>query len=116
MLTSVVDRTKSARMGWSDVTLSLVGPIVGNLLDHFTDRWNFIFEEKYVKMDQDKYQALTLGGHDGSFSTHHMLGRMQGRLDRGVRHFMGEDDNDQEFAEEGAQNQREGLSIQLCRR
>lgn len=35
----VVDRTKSSRMGWSDVALSLNGPIVSDLVSHFVDRW-----------------------------------------------------------------------------
>lgn len=34
-----VDRTKSSRMGWSDVALSMNGKIVHNLVDHFVDRW-----------------------------------------------------------------------------
>lgn len=34
-----VDRTKSSRMGWSDVALSMNGPIVSDLVTHFVDRW-----------------------------------------------------------------------------
>lgn len=34
-----LDRTKSSRMGWSDVAISLNGPIVGSLIHHFKDRW-----------------------------------------------------------------------------
>ena len=26
-------------MGWSDVTLSMKGPIVNSLINHFADRW-----------------------------------------------------------------------------
>lgn len=114
----LVDRTKSSRMGWSDVTLSLVGPIVGSLLDHFTDRWNFIFGEKYVKMDQHKYQALSTGGHQETSLSHHMLNRMQGHLGRGVRRFMGdeEEDGERDFGHEDTREEPQGLSIQLCRR
>jgi phosphatidylserine/phosphatidylglycerophosphate/cardiolipin synthase-like enzyme len=35
----VVDRTKSSRMGWSDISISLSGPIVSSLAIHFVDRW-----------------------------------------------------------------------------
>jgi len=35
----IVDRTKSSRMGWSDISISLAGPIVSSLLIHFADRW-----------------------------------------------------------------------------
>ncbi|PTB70582.1 phospholipase [Trichoderma citrinoviride] len=34
-----LDRTKSSRMGWSDVALSMNGPIVSDLVAHFVDRW-----------------------------------------------------------------------------
>ena len=34
-----LDRTKSSRMGWTDVAISLNGPIVGSLIHHFKDRW-----------------------------------------------------------------------------
>ncbi|KAH6607433.1 phospholipase D/nuclease [Trichoderma cornu-damae] len=33
-----LDRTKSSRMGWSDVALSMNGPIVSDLVAHFVDR------------------------------------------------------------------------------
>jgi phospholipase D1/2 len=38
-------------MGWSDVSLSLAGPVVQDLRTHFTQRWNFIYDEKYGKKD-----------------------------------------------------------------
>jgi phosphatidylserine/phosphatidylglycerophosphate/cardiolipin synthase-like enzyme len=34
-------------MGWSDVALCLSGPVVQDLRTHFTQRWNFIYDEKY---------------------------------------------------------------------
>jgi phospholipase D1/2 len=36
-------------MGWSDVALSLAGPVVQDLRTHFAQRWNFIYDEKYSK-------------------------------------------------------------------
>lgn len=38
-LTDVVDRTKSSRMGWSDISISLSGPILDSLAIHFCQRW-----------------------------------------------------------------------------
>lgn len=38
-------------MGWSDVSLSLSGPAVQDLRTHFSQRWNFIYDEKYSKKD-----------------------------------------------------------------
>jgi phospholipase D1/2 len=116
-----VDRTKSARMGWSDITVSLNGPIVGNLLDHFIDRWNFIYGEKYTRKDEGKYQPLPLGapqgeqgGEDESYSRH-LFNRVHGQFDRGVRRFMGNDDEGEEGGEERS-GASQGISIQLCRR
>jgi phospholipase D1/2 len=44
-----LDRTSSSRMGWSDVALSLAGPVVQDLRTHFAQRWNFIYDGKYSK-------------------------------------------------------------------
>ena len=38
-----LDRRESSRMGWSDISISLHGPIVHDLRKHFVDRWNFIY-------------------------------------------------------------------------
>ncbi|KXS09244.1 phospholipase D/nuclease [Gonapodya prolifera JEL478] len=42
-----LDRNLAPRMSWSDISVSLAGPIVTNLVAHFVDRWNFIFGQKY---------------------------------------------------------------------
>ncbi|KAI5803358.1 hypothetical protein DFH27DRAFT_555423 [Peziza echinospora] len=42
-----LQRTKSSRMGWSDVALSIQGPILKDLAMHFIQRWNFVYDEKY---------------------------------------------------------------------
>lgn len=36
-------------MGWTDVALCLAGPVVQDLRTHFSQRWNFIYDEKYSK-------------------------------------------------------------------
>ena len=38
-----LDRRESSRMGWSDISISLHGPVVHDLRKHFVDRWNFIY-------------------------------------------------------------------------
>lgn len=43
-----LDRTQSSRMGWSDVALCLSGPVVQDLRTHFTQRYNFIWDNKFV--------------------------------------------------------------------
>lgn len=53
-----LDRTKSSRMGWSDISICLKGPCVGDLIHHFVDRWNFIYDEKYNVRQDKRYQRL----------------------------------------------------------
>src|ERR1700760_2761478 len=62
-----LDRRESSRMGWSDIALSLTGPAVEDLKEHFVQRWNFIFNEKYFSRPDPRYSILkdtsSLGGY-----------------------------------------------------
>lgn len=53
-----LDRTKTSRMGWSDLSISLSGPIVADYAEHFAQRWNFIYYEKYGVKDK-RYAPIT---------------------------------------------------------
>ncbi|KAL8999842.1 MAG: hypothetical protein Q9169_001383 [Polycauliona sp. 2 TL-2023] len=55
-----LDRTKSSRMGWSDISVSLRGPVVEDLRAHFVERWNFIYNEKYDVRKDVRYSRLSL--------------------------------------------------------
>jgi phospholipase D1/2 len=55
-----LDRTKSSRMGWSDLSICLRGPVVEDLKAHFVARWNFIYYEKYDVQKDDRYHPLKL--------------------------------------------------------
>ena len=57
---NVLDRKTSARMGWSDISISLHGPVVEDLREHFVQRWNFIYNEKYDVRKDVRYSRLTL--------------------------------------------------------
>ncbi|KAI1081638.1 phospholipase D/nuclease [Whalleya microplaca] len=115
-----LDRTKSSRMGWSDVAMSLNGPIVGSLINHFIDRWNFIFDEKYTKQDEGEYQRI--GGSGPTTQPrqegHHLLGGFQGRFERGIGHFVGgghdEGSRDLDSGRDNYSNSG-NIKIQLCR-
>ncbi|RKF77231.1 Phospholipase D1 [Golovinomyces cichoracearum] len=54
-----LDRNKNSRMGWTDVSLSLTGPVVDDLGAHFVQRWNYIFNQKYKARRDPRYTALT---------------------------------------------------------
>lgn len=54
-----LQRKDSARMGWSDVSISLHGPVVEDLQLHFVGRWNFIYNEKYDVRRDVRYSRLT---------------------------------------------------------
>ncbi|KAI1807211.1 phospholipase D/nuclease [Daldinia bambusicola] len=116
-----LDRTKSSRMGWSDIAISLKGPIVGSLINHFTDRWNFIFNEKYTKKDPGKYERIALRGHaDRSRGEQHrgMFDDFQGHFGRGLRRLVGEGGEEHHRSRGGDDfdyEQPSGVRIQLCR-
>ncbi|RMD43559.1 hypothetical protein DV735_g1572, partial [Chaetothyriales sp. CBS 134920] len=57
-LENKLDRTKTSRMGWSDISVSLHGPCVDDLRHHFIDRWNFIYSEKYTVRKNARYAPL----------------------------------------------------------
>ncbi|KAI4271941.1 MAG: hypothetical protein LQ337_005643 [Flavoplaca oasis] len=63
-----LDRTKNSRMGWSDISVSLRGPVVEDLRAHFVERWNFIYNEKYDVRKDVRYSRLTFNQNEaGSY-------------------------------------------------
>ncbi|KAI1754058.1 phospholipase [Xylaria castorea] len=114
-----LDRAQNSRMGWSDIAISLNGPIVQSLITHFTDRWNFIFDEKYNEKDPGKYRRLEQpGGDDNNQFPLPDFGGLEDRFNRGVRHFMGDGGHHREGHHGGSRENRGdsgGASIQLCR-
>ena len=55
-----VDRTKSSRMGWSDISISLSGPIVDSLAIHFVDRWHVTWSRDSLAYHTKPCQELHL--------------------------------------------------------
>ncbi|KAL2135746.1 hypothetical protein VTI74DRAFT_7116 [Chaetomium olivicolor] len=113
-----LDRTKSPRMGWSDISISLSGPIVDSLAIHFTQRWNFIFDKKYTTRDIGKYCRLEPPqSHSGASS--HLLddgeeyfGGLHLRFSRHMNRFLG---YEEEERTRGPQRKSDGAHIQLTR-
>ena len=56
---NALNRKDSPRMGWSDISISLHGPVVEDLRAHFVERWNFIYNEKYDVRKDTRYSRLT---------------------------------------------------------
>lgn len=61
-----LDRKITHRMGWSDISVSLHGPVVEDLRRHFVERWNFIFDSKYEIRKDARYGRLALYGRPSS--------------------------------------------------
>lgn len=61
-----LDRKVTSRMGWSDISISLRGPVVEDLRKHFVDRWNYIYDSKYRDRNQPRYHRLDLYRRPGS--------------------------------------------------
>lgn len=80
-----LDRTKNGRMGWSDISICLRGPVVEDLRAHFVQRWNFIYNEKYDVRKDERYKALTLEDipdgyyHEDGKNVRSILGDMTNR-------------------------------------
>nr|POF14250.1 phospholipase d1 [Quercus suber] len=53
-----LDRTHNSRMGWSDISICLQGPVVQDLRAHFAQRWNFIYYEKYDVRKDARYHPI----------------------------------------------------------
>lgn len=53
-----LDRKWNSRMGWSDMSICLKGPVVEDLKAHFVQRWNFIYREKYDVRKDVRYHLL----------------------------------------------------------
>ncbi|ROW01185.1 hypothetical protein VSDG_02677 [Cytospora chrysosperma] len=113
-----LDRTKFSRMGWSDISISLTGPIVQSLALHFVDRWNYIYSQKYNTEANTKYQQLEIAvAHapparglleEGQYEAGEMFGGLQRHFSKHFGRMWGEE----------PQQEREedhGLHIQLCR-
>ncbi|KAJ5239252.1 hypothetical protein N7468_003871 [Penicillium chermesinum] len=66
-----LDRKVSSRMGWSDLSVSLHGPVVEDLRRHFVERWNFIYDAKYRTRNQPRYAKLALYGATNIFQCPH---------------------------------------------
>jgi phospholipase D1/2 len=85
-----LDRTKNSRMGWSDISICLRGPVVEDLKAHFVQRWNFIYDEKYDVQSHKNYtslQLMTSGIPDGYY-------RADGKTTLNIMGEGNEDDND----------------------
>lgn len=106
-----LDRTKFSRMGWSDISISLVGPIVKSLDLHFVDRWNYIWGQKYNYDGNTKYQRLedTEVTHappsrslleEGQYEAGQMFGGLQRHFTRGLSRAWGEEPRDEPRTEE----------------
>ncbi|KAI9047182.1 hypothetical protein LZ554_008636 [Drepanopeziza brunnea f. sp. 'monogermtubi'] len=116
-----LDRTKNGRMGWSDISICVRGPVVDDLKAHFVQRWNFVFKEKYNVRDDPRYTGLTFNpveipeGYyqaDGKNAAP-ISGDQAGGDQDSSREFDGGSMFDVEYSEEDRSNT--GMSIQLVR-
>ncbi|KAJ1303942.1 hypothetical protein OPQ81_008353 [Rhizoctonia solani] len=53
-----VSLLETARMPWHDVHMTLIGPVVLDIVQHFIERWNEIKSRKYAKREEVDWLAL----------------------------------------------------------
>ena len=51
-MSNAVDEAQVSRMPWHDTSMTIIGPAVVDLTQHFVERWNFVKHAKY-KHDHD---------------------------------------------------------------
>ncbi|RKU48974.1 hypothetical protein DL546_009487 [Coniochaeta pulveracea] len=114
-----LDRTKSSRMGWSDISISLSGPIVNSLIEHFTHRWNFIYNQKYVSRIPAEYQPLEPRRTQGRAEYGgggHGFGEVRQRFQHEFRHHvLREEDSEPRREYQGREDEDGQAQIQLTR-
>lgn len=104
-------------MGWSDISISLSGPIVDSLAIHFVDRWNYIFDDKYTNRDVGKYFRLEKPNHAGPSEGllgegEELFGGLHHHFSKRYHRFLG----DEEEEPERPFGPNDGAHIQLLRR
>lgn len=97
-------------MGWSDLSISLSGPIVHSLVYHFTDRWNYIYDQKYRSWASDKYAPL----EPPPSQEHQQRHRLRDVFHHGMHHMMRRDEDGEQ--QDSQQPNDGGANIQLTRR
>ncbi|KAA8913095.1 hypothetical protein FN846DRAFT_772614 [Sphaerosporella brunnea] len=111
---NVVSRLELPRMGWSDVTMSLMGPGVKDLQKHFVQRWNFIYDEKYDARGVPRYSRLDASAFEGGHGYHrrHLKEKMKRTL-RDPGHYGGY--YEQQNQDYRSDQEPEGVRVQICR-
>ena len=104
-----LDRKESSRMGWSDISISLAGRAVQDLREHFVERWNFIYDEKYDVREDKRYSRLertqpTFGDHDNDSEWPLQPSRIYNQLQE--KYFPPPPMSDQEFLGMGDEQDR----------
>lgn len=110
-----LDRTKNSRMGWSDISISLSGPIVDSLAIHFVDRWNFIYDDKYAKKNPGKFTRLEKPSHGRPPNSLLPEGEFFGGLQHHFRRMHRYLGGDEESEHQRLPQPSDGAHIQLCR-
>ncbi|KKA31135.1 hypothetical protein TD95_000597 [Thielaviopsis punctulata] len=78
-----LDRTRTSRMGWSDLSLCMMGPITASMQQHFTERWNFLYDDKYSLKNPGKYHRL---GNPDEPHKREGEGEGEGQISRMIHH------------------------------
>ncbi|PVG02411.1 phospholipase D/nuclease [Serendipita vermifera] len=82
---NAVSLLQTPRMPWHDVHMTLVGPVVLDIVQHFVERWNELKLRKYK--DNARYDWLTYP-HDITVAPHEPIARLRHRdewLEKGRR-------------------------------
>ena len=100
-------------MGWSDVAMSLMGPTVQDLRQHFVERWNFIYYDKYDARGLEKHKPLDASFFDGGHGFHRQ--QLKDKVKEKLRDPQQPSYYDNRDEYERRDTGPEGVRLQICR-
>ncbi|KAI5806943.1 hypothetical protein EDC01DRAFT_637597 [Geopyxis carbonaria] len=114
---NVVSRLELSRMGWTDVAISLIGPTVDDLKRHFTERWNYIYTDKYNVREDSRYRLLDESWFEGGHGYHrrHVKDKLKKHAKESLGEFDGNNEEDDRRRFEREQREAGGVRLQICR-
>ncbi|KAJ6452893.1 hypothetical protein C8R47DRAFT_262895 [Mycena vitilis] len=109
---------ESGRMPWHDVHMTLSGPVVLDIVQHFTERWNEIKKRKYREKAEVVWLALphnVTAGPNEAVARHPHRETWHSMGHRYKQRWLGYPADDEEEEPDYAPRQQPGMKVQVCR-
>ncbi|KAJ7932951.1 hypothetical protein B0H13DRAFT_1953904 [Mycena leptocephala] len=115
---NALSELESPRMPWHDVHMTLTGPVVLDIVQHFTERWNEIKKRKYKDIAKVIWLALphnVQAGPNEAVVRHPHRETWHAAGHRYKQRWLGYPADDEEPEPEYAERQNPGMRVQVVR-